>query len=198
VVIGPENSAGKRFYITDHHHLSYALWYAHEQGYTDVDTLYACVLTNLKAERAADFWTYMVANRLTWLDDQHGKAIPPQTLEERAPDLGDMADDPYRTWSRWVRDSCGYVKAGNDCVPASYPAAAAYFMEFLWADYLQRNLPGYDKIDAMTDDEIKATIDAAIDVAGAPQAFLESLPGYNDGNVLKPKRVKIADGCEAD
>jgi len=198
VVIGPKNGADKRFYITDHHHLSYALWYANEQGYTDVDTLYACILTNLKADDSDDFWSYMVSHRLTWLDDENGQAISPKTLETRAADLEDMADDPYRTWSRWVRDSCGYVKAGNDCVPASYPAGAAYFMEFLWADYLQRNLPGEDDIGAMSDKQIASTIEEAIAIAQAPQAFLEGLPGYNDGSVLKPKPVDITEGCEAD
>ena len=197
-VIGPANGAGKRFYITDHHHLSYALWYANEQRYTDVDTLYACILTNLKAEDEDDFWSYMVSHRLTWLDDEKGQAISPKTLETRAADLEDMADDPYRTWSRWVRDSCGYVKAGNDCVPASYPAGAAYFMEFLWADYLQRNLPGEGDIGGMSDKQIASTIEEAISIAQAPQAFLEGLPGYNDGSVLEPKPVEIKDGCEAD
>lgn len=198
VVIGPKNEDDERFYITDHHHLSYALWLANQEKYTDVDTLYACILTNLKAEDTDEFWDFMVSNHLTWLDDENGKAISPQELESRAPDLSKLADDSYRTWSRWVRDSCGYLKAGNECVPASYPAEAAYFMEFLWADYLEINLPGYDKIDGMSDKEIEKALGDAIKVAAEPQAFLESLPGYNDGTVLKPTPLTIKDGCEAD
>ena len=65
---------------------------------------------------AGCFWSFMVHNHLTWLDDENGKAITPGDLEKRAPDLKDLQNDAYRTWSRWVRDSCGYVKAGNDCV----------------------------------------------------------------------------------
>ncbi len=116
-VIGPANGAGKRFYITDHHHLSHALMVANEEKYTDVDALYACILTNRKQDETDGFWSFMVHNHLTWLDDENGKAITPGDLEKRAPDLKDLQNDAYRTWSRWVRDSCGYVKAGNDCVP---------------------------------------------------------------------------------
>jgi hypothetical protein len=197
-VIGPKNSAGNRFYITDHHHLSYALWYANQRGFTDVDTLYACVLANLKEDETNDFWSFMVSNHLTWLDNEHGLAIGPDELEEEAPDLKSMRNYPYRTWSRWVRDSCGYLKAGNDCVPPAYPAGAAYFMEFRWADYLHENLPGRDDIGNMSDAEIDQVIQQAVGVAQAPQAFLEDLPGYSDGSVLPVKYVEIKDGCEAD
>lgn len=63
---------------------------------------------------------------------------------------------------------------------------------------MQRNLPGEDDIDGMSDKQISAVIEAAIAIAQAPQAFLEGLPGYNDGSVLKPKPVEIKDRCEAE
>ncbi len=140
----------------------------------------------------------MVGNHLTWLDDENGKALSPTELEKLAPDLKDLKNDAYRTWSRWVRDSCGYVKAGNDCVPASYPAGAAYFMEFLWAAYLEQNMPGHDKIDKLSDKEIKGLLQQAIELAQGPQAFLENLPGYSDGAVVPVMMVEIEGGCEKD
>jgi hypothetical protein len=197
-VIGPANGAGKRFYITDHHHLSHALMVANEEKYTDVDALYACILTNRKQDETDGFWSFMVHNHLTWLDDENGKAITPGDLEKRAPDLKDLQNDAYRTWSRWVRDSCGYVKAGNDCVPPSYPADAAYFMEFLWADYLEQNMPGNERIDKLSDEEITKLLEQAIALAQEPQAYLENLPGYSDGTVIPVKVVEIQDGCEKD
>lgn len=197
-VIGPANGAGKQFYITDHHHLSHALMVANQEQYTDVDSLYACILTNRKEDETDDFWSFMVSNHLTWLDDENGKAISPSELEKRAPDLKDLKNDAYRTWSRWVRDSCGYVKAGNDCVPASYPAGAAYFMEFLWADYLEQNMPGHEEIDKLSDKEITKLLEQAIALAQGPQAFLENLPGYSDGTVVPVKMVDIEGGCEKD
>ncbi|MGB5649986.1 MAG: ParB/Srx family N-terminal domain-containing protein [Sedimenticolaceae bacterium] len=197
-VIGPANGAGKQFYITDHHHLSHALMVANTEKYTDVDSLYACILTNRKEDKTDDFWSFMVGNHLTWLDDENGKALSPTELEKLAPDLKDLKNDAYRTWSRWVRDSCGYVKAGNDCVPTSYPAGAAYFMEFLWADYLEQNMPGHEKIDKLSDKEITELLEQAITLAQGPQAFLENLPGYSDGTVVPVKMVEIKDGCEKD
>jgi len=197
-VIGPANASGKRFYITDHHHLSHALMVANEEKYTDVDSLYACILTNRKKDDTDNFWSFMVSNHLTWLDDQNGKAISPADLEKLAPDLKDLKNDAYRTWSRWVRDSCGYVKAGNDCVPSSYPAGAAYFMEFLWADYLEQNMPGQEKIDKLSDKEITDLLEQAIALAQGPQAYLENLPGYSSGTVVPVKMVEIEDGCEKD
>ncbi len=197
-VIGPANGAGKQFYITDHHHLSHALLTANQQGYTDVDNLYACILSNRKQDKTDSFWSFMVENHLTWLDDQNGKAILPTELEQRAPDLKDLKDDAYRTWSRWVRDSCGYVKSGNDCVPPSYPAGAAYFMEFLWADFLENNMPGHSDIKKLSDKEITKLLKQAITLAQGPQAFLENLPGYSDGTVVPVKMVEIKNGCEAD
>lgn len=197
-VIGPTNDARKQFYITDHHHLSHALMVANEKKYTNVDSLYACILTNRKQDKTGNFWSFMVRNHLTWLDDENGKAISPANLEKLAPDLKDLKNDAYRTWSRWVRDSCGYLKAGNDCVPSSYPAGAAYFMEFLWADYLEQNMPGYQNIDKLSDKEISKHLKQAISLAQNPQAFLENLPGYSDGSVVPVNMVKIKNGCEAD
>jgi hypothetical protein len=82
--------------------------------------------------------------------------------------------------------------------PPSYPADAAYFMEFLWADYLEQNMPGNEKIDKLSDEDITKLLEQAIALAQEPQAYLENLPGYSDGTVIPVKMVKIEDGCEKD
>lgn len=55
--------------------------------------------------------------------------------------LGDMLNDPYRTLSRWVRESCGYLKSGKDQCATFGPGASSWFMEFSWADFLRGTTP---------------------------------------------------------
>ncbi len=198
-VIGPKNSQNMEYYITDHHHMSYALYYANQvDKKTDVNFVYACILSNRRGDKTDNFWDYMVENHFTWLNDPSGRAMPPSDLEAKVPALKDLQDDPYRTWSGWVRDSCGYIKAGNDCVPPSYPAQASYFMEFKWADYLQRNLSGASDIGKMTDQEISDKLQQAVAIVQGSQAYLENLPGYSDGTVVKVQYVTIEKGCESE
>ncbi len=195
-VIGPVSGKKKDpgFYITDHHHLSYAMYLAHKNGYTKADQVYICVLENRAQDSEDSFWDFMTANRFVWLDDNKAEAIHVSDLPDN---LSGLADYPFRSWSRWVRDSCGYLKEGKDCVPPAYPAVNAYFMEFKWADYLEQNMSGAADIDKMSDAQIaKQLADHAIPIAQGRQAFLEGLPGYSDGSVVPVQPVKIKDGCE--
>ena len=194
-IIGPgrDKQEGTGYYITDHHHLSYAMYLAHKDAFTKTDELYICVLEDRSNDAEDSFWDFMTRNHLAWLNDAKGRAIKVGDLPH---DLKGLENYPYRTWSRWVRDSCGYLKAGKDCVPASYPATAAYFMEFKWADYLQANWSGTDKIEGMSDKEIRKKLKDAIAIAQGRQAFLEGLPGYSDGTVVPVEPVTIKDGCE--
>lgn len=194
-VMGPGRSGkeGPGFYITDHHHLSYAMHLAHDKDYTKTDKMYVCVLENRANEAENSFWSFMTNNRFVWLDDDHAKAIDVGDLPHN---LQGLVDYPFRSWSRWVRDSCGYLKAGKDCVPPSYPAVNAYFMEFKWADYLEQNLSGAGDVDGMSDKQIKKKLREAIELAQGSQAFLEGLPGYSDGTVVPVQPVAIKDGCE--
>jgi hypothetical protein len=208
-VIGPKNDAGNRYYITDHHHLSYAMHVAQSKAQIDAsqDRVYACVLTNRYQDKPDNFWSYMVRNHFAWLDDADAKAITTDELRNKATGISKLENYPYRSWSRWVRDSCGYVKAGNDCVPEAYPATAPYFMEFKWADYLKHNLKTHlsaagitdvdvEDIDGLSDDDIDKVIKVAVKLAQGNQSFLQGLPGYSDGTVIPEKYVKIGEGCE--
>ena len=194
-VIGPgqDKEEGTGYYITDHHHLSYAMYLANKDGFTKDDELYICVLEDRSNDAEDSFWDFMTRNHLVWLDDAKGQAIKVDDLPR---ELKGLANYPYRTWSRWVRDSCGYLKAGKDCVPAAYPVTGAYFMEFRWADYLHANMKGGDDIGAMSDKEIRKELKDAIAIAQGRQAFLEGLPGYSDGTVIPVELVTIKDGCE--
>jgi len=212
VVIGPKNTAGNRFYITDHHHLSYAMYIAREKRYIDnkYDSVYACILTNRAEDKTENFWNFMVNNHFTWLADTKGEAITTTELRKKATELSKLDNHPYRTWSRWVRDSCGYIKAGNDCVPAAYSAATApFFMEFKWADYLEQNLKNFladegitgidvGKIDDLSDQDIDKVLEEAIKLAQGDQAFLQDLPGFSNGTVLPVQNVDIDHGCAKD
>ena len=204
-IIGPGRHGKNRFYITDHHHLSYAMHLAHSEKLIDKkqNHVIACILTNRSTDKEDLFWDYMVDNHLTWLGNQKGAAISTTQLQNKYNNLDSLEDYPFRSWSRWVRDSCGYIKKGNDCVPQAYPASAPYFMEFKWADYMHNNLPqkidfDLDNIGKLSDKDIQKVLKVAIELVQGDQAFLQGLPGYSDGTVIHTKQVKIDQGCEVD
>jgi hypothetical protein len=212
-VIGPDpdQEGGHRFYITDHHHLSYALYLtATEQGKSlDDYGVYACIIADQQSSDPKRFWDFMVRNHYAWLDDNRGQAIGVETLQ-RVKSLADLKDYPFRTWSRWVRDSCGYLKLGNDCLgkkpskrdlkKAGVQTPPPYFMEFKWADYLEQNLEGGGALDKMDDAELQAKLAQALQLAQGGQAYLEDLPGYNDSTqpIFPVRPVSLRNGCETE
>jgi hypothetical protein len=212
-VIGPDadQAQGHRFYITDHHHLSYALFLAAiAQGKPlDESLVYACIIADKHKYAMDKFWDYMVRHHYAWLDDNRGRAIEVGELQA-VKQLADLKDYPFRTWSRWVRDSCGYLKYGNDCLgkkpseddleEADVQNPPPYFVEFRWADYLAQNLPDLEPLEGMDDATIQAKLTEALALAQGGQAFLEELPGYNDPRhaIFPMHPVTIANGCEAE
>ncbi len=57
--------------------------------------------------------------------------------------MGDLKDNPYRTLSRWTRESCGYIKKGKEqclALKATKEPTDPYFMEFYWAQFLRDQL----------------------------------------------------------
>ena len=133
---------GGLFYLTDHHHLSVALYNAHLQ-HTRKE-LYAYLVADFSDSKSyQEFWERMVQHHYAWLEDHTGTPKPAIELPTQ---VQYMTDDPMRTLSAWVRESCGYVKCGEtDCTGAYKEVTCApsstYFLEFKWADYL-RNLDG--------------------------------------------------------
>ena len=210
VVVSPDlfgqNQA--RLYLTDHHHLATGLLIS---DVPDEDKqLYICPMSNRRSDESSTFWRYMENNNFTWLHNARGEDIPPNELP---PSLETIADDPYRTLSRWVRDSCGYIKCGKECggdgedtsdlARCEACSTAPYFLEFRWADYMRGNSPTCEvpaDVYSMSTTEQAAVLPAKLpclmDAARGPEALVDGLPGWNDG-LITPKQVQLdADGCE--
>src|SRR5262245_31274338 len=135
---------GGVFYLTDHHHLAAGVWNADVPKEKKVVNAY--LLADWSSLKADDFWTLMKANNNTWLQEPSGKEITPAQLPAS---IAKLVDDPLRTLSAWVRNSCGYVKcdatsddAGDDeeqTCAKQFPqvkCASAFFLEFAWGAYL--------------------------------------------------------------
>jgi len=152
-VIGPDG----RFYITDRHHMATALYRAQpslDKTWTADDkrlmlhidyNLYAIDdTTRLTMDQ---FWDNMSGTRYpnamndgvqrVWLYDEKGMhPMDPYLLPDN---LGEMLDDIYRTLSRWVRKTCGYLKAGDpQCAFVRTMGPPPLYLEFVWANYLRQ------------------------------------------------------------
>ncbi|MCP4702123.1 MAG: hypothetical protein GY862_35475 [Gammaproteobacteria bacterium] len=208
VIIGPaanecsDKSADRSFYITDRHHLSYAM-HLLPKKYSNENHIVACILAKRSKNKPEKFWKFMDENKLAWRNDAKGEEITLKKLQkEAACGLAGLERHPYRTWSRWVRESCGYLKEGKDCVPDAYSASQAFFMEFKWADYMRKNLKkklkgkdiDLENINSLSDDKIKEVLNVAIDLVQDEQA--KGLPGYHNGEEIKADLINIEGKCE--
>ncbi|MBF0461786.1 MAG: ParB/Srx family N-terminal domain-containing protein [Magnetococcales bacterium] len=141
VVIGP----GRALFITDHHHLSTAVWRADIPQ--DKKNVYGYVLQDWSDKSPDLFWRDMIENNLTWLYGDKGDGPLNPNLLPRS--IGDILNDPYRTLSRWLRDCSCYTKdtlkektrlvdVHGKYFPESH--AKAFFIEFRWANFLRENV----------------------------------------------------------
>jgi len=203
IVRGP----GGKFYLTDHHHLSTAVWNA---GIKDKDKrVYAYLIADLAKLPEDAFWARMVKDHDTWLKNPAGEDITPSQLPKH---IARLQDDPMRTLSAWVRSSCGYVKCDpvgvakdddelscEDKFHTSVTCAAAdvYFLEFKWGSYLAsvpevrdalgegascpQQAPLDDKCLDAQYDRLSKALPAAMKAAAAPEALraLGRESGYN-------------------
>ncbi|WP_130471863.1 ParB/Srx family N-terminal domain-containing protein [Candidatus Magnetaquicoccus inordinatus] len=141
VVLGPN----RELFITDHHHLSTAIWRAdipHGHKY-----VYGYILQDWSEKDGDHFWRDMIENHYTWLYDDKGEGpLNPYLLPKS---IGDILNDPYRTLSRWLRDCGCYTKdslkekthvvdISEKYLPSSQ--AKAFFIEFRWANFLRANV----------------------------------------------------------
>jgi hypothetical protein len=140
-VVGPDGN----FYITDHHHLSTALYRAKSKDWGDDDkVLHLKIIENHTGEdmRWGDFWSEM--QRLNRSYNYDNKGTPDMNFALLPTNVGGLLNDPYRTLSRWVRESCGYVKLGKEqCahIRTDHPHKAPYFMELYWGELFRKYLP---------------------------------------------------------
>ncbi len=115
VVLGPD----KKFYVVDHHHLARAL---HEEGIKDV---FVTVIADLTMVNRDAFWGVLDNKRWVYPYDAKGER---RSFRDIPKTVAQLKDDPYRSLAGELRRAGGYAK---DTTP---------FSEFLWADFLRRNL----------------------------------------------------------
>ncbi|TQL16849.1 hypothetical protein FBY58_0397 [Zymomonas mobilis] len=117
VVLGKDSQP----FVVDHHHLCRALL---EEG---VNKVALSVMADLSALEKDHFWFVMDSRRWMHPFDEQGVRRSYQDIPDN---LSDLKDDPYRSLAGALRRAGGYAK---DVTP---------FSEFLWADYLRRQLNG--------------------------------------------------------
>ncbi len=115
VILGPKG----RPYVIDHHHLALALL---REG---VENVAVTVVADLQRLPPDSFW--FVMDNHNWMHpfDDHGRR---QAYDAIPKSVEGLVDDPYRSLAGELRQVGGYAK---DTTP---------FSEFLWADYLRRQI----------------------------------------------------------
>ncbi len=146
VVWGPK----EEYYVIDHHHLALAL---HQEGVANLATTVVADLRRLPRDA---FWVYL--DNRGWLHpfDQHGQR---RNYDDVPRKLSSLRDDPYRSLAGELRQSGGFAK---DTTP---------FSEFLWADFLRRQI----KRKALDDDFSDALVQA---LKLAKSGAADFLPGW--------------------
>jgi len=146
VVLGPRGHP----WLIDNHHLARALY---EEG---VEHVLVNVVADLSGLQRPAFRTFM--DNRNWLHpfDAQGRRQPYGAIPKR---IEDLADDPYRSLAGELRRAGGYAK---DSMP---------YAEFLWADYLRRQIGA-----ATLARDFDAAVAGALRLAHAPAASY--LPGW--------------------
>ncbi|HLG86557.1 MAG TPA: ParB-like protein [Alphaproteobacteria bacterium] len=115
VVLGPKG----RHYVIDHHHLVRAL---HEEGVRDI---LITVVSDLRGVHKDSFW--VILDNRCWCHpyDSRGRR---RGFDEIPASISELVDDPFRSLAGGLRRAGGYAK---DTTP---------FSEFIWADFLRRQI----------------------------------------------------------
>lgn len=115
VILGPK----KRHYVADRHHLGRALMDA------GVKEVLVTIVADLHKLHKDDFWIFL--DHRNWIhpfdDAGHRRGY-----EDIPQSLSDLVDDPFRSLAGELRLAGGYSK---DAMP---------FSEFVWADFLRRQI----------------------------------------------------------
>jgi len=214
VIVGPNNT----LYITDNHHLSFALFEAnlvmdHPRLHR---AMYGCIQESWTDYDQAGFWTMMNDTGNAFLFDEYGRNI---TFDKIPRGLNQLKDDPFRTLSRWIRTGNGYIKCDNSkprklkqCLK---DGDAPFFLEFKWADHLRTLLPVirdstipqvrphsdtfiYDTNFQSQISSLRSVLALAMDIALSNSSV--HMPGYNRSLKDKVPKLAIIDkyGCDND
>jgi len=146
VVVGPD----ERYYVVDHHHLARAL---HDEGIKDI---LVAVIGDLTMVGKDAFWGVMDNKRWVYPYDAKGERRHFKDLPKSIPDL---KDDPFRSLAGELRRAGGFAK---DTTP---------FSEFLWADFLRRQMSR-----KLVEDNFTRAMDKALELAKSQDAIY--LPGW--------------------
>jgi hypothetical protein len=147
VILGPK----ERNYVIDHHHLARAL---HDEGQKEVAVT---VIANLSKIDDMDlFWTVM--DNRSWMHPFDDKGARRQ-YRDLPSSITDLVDDPFRSLAGELRRAGGFAK---DTTP---------FSEFLWADYLRRQIKR-----KLVDSDFDRAITKALQLAKSKDA--DYLPGW--------------------
>jgi hypothetical protein len=146
VVLGPKD----RHYIIDHHHLARAL---HDEG---VKKILVTVVSNLSRLEPDAFW-FVLDNR-NWMHpfDDEGQRRGHKDLPKS---VSALVDDPFRSLAGELRRAGGFAK---DTTP---------FSEFLWADFLRRQIKR-----KVVERDFQHALESALQLAKSKEA--DFLPGW--------------------
>ncbi len=146
VVVGPD----KRFYVVDHHHLARAL---HDEG---IEAILVTVIGDLTMVERDAFWGVMDNKRWVYPYDAKGER---RTFKDLPKSVIELKDDPFRSLAGELRRAGGFAK---DTTP---------FSEFLWADFLRRQMPR-----KTVEDHFAKAMEKALELAKGENAIY--LPGW--------------------
>jgi hypothetical protein len=146
VVLGPD----KRYYVVDHHHLARAL---HDEGVKDI---LVTVIGDLSMVERDAFWGVMDNKRWVYPYNAKGER---REFSDLPKSIDDLKDDPFRSLAGELRRAGGFAK---DTTP---------FSEFLWADFLRRNVQR-----KMVEDHFSKALEKALELAKSNDAVY--LPGW--------------------
>jgi hypothetical protein len=146
VVVGPD----KRFYVVDHHHLARAL---HDEG---IEAILVAVIGDLSMVERDAFWGVMDNKRWVYPYDAKGER---RTFKDLPKSVIELKDDPFRSLAGELRRAGGFAK---DTTP---------FSEFLWADFLRRQMPR-----KIVEDHFAKAMEKALELAKSDNAIY--LPGW--------------------
>ena len=146
VLLGPK---GKR-YVTDHHHLVLAL---HQEGAKEVAVT---VIKDLSSLDRSAFWVFIDNRALCHPYNDQGVRVD---FEKIPRSIDGLKDDPFRSLAGALRRAGGYAK---ETIP---------FTEFLWADFLRRNIKA-----KVVEEDFPAALTKALKLAKSTKA--QYLPGW--------------------
>jgi hypothetical protein len=146
MMLGPKD----RYYVVDHHHLARAL---HDEGVKDV---LVTVLENLSGHSAEAFWSVLDNRSWTHPYDEKGRR---QTYDAIPRSVRDLIDDPFRSLASELHRVGGFAK---QTIP---------FSEFLWADFLRRQIAR-----KLVENDFSRAMEEALELAKRPPA--DYLPGW--------------------